>query len=101
MKDWIPLTPENVAALPGCVGVFEVAGAQGVTVLDYAGGRTSFGLRGALEQCLGKGERFRYERTNAYLSRYRELAQVFRNETGAPAPNLRGAEAPTGHVRAN
>ncbi|WP_033288568.1 DUF7508 domain-containing protein [Amycolatopsis jejuensis] len=101
MKDWIPLTAENVAALPGCVGVFEVADENGVTIIDYAGGRTSFGLRGALEECLGQGLQFRYERTNAYLSRYRELAQVFRNETGRSPRNLRGAEAPAGHVRAN
>lgn len=102
-REWIPLTATNVATLPGCVGVFEVADENGVTVLDYAGGHTLFGLRGALKQCLddGLGQSFRYERTNAYLSRYRELAQVCRNATGASPRNLRGADPPTGHVRPN
>ncbi|MGC0417715.1 DUF7508 domain-containing protein [Embleya sp. AB8] len=102
-KAWIPLTAEHVNAVPGCVGVFEVADENGIVVIDYAGGHTSFGLRGALIQCLdqGLGRSFRYERTNAYISRYREVAQVFTNEFGTPPRNLRGADAPTGHVRPN
>ncbi len=102
-KVWTPLTAEHVKAVPGCVGVFEVADENGIVVIDYAGGHTTFGLRGALTQCLDQrlGQSFRYERTNAYLSRYREVVQVFTNESGASPRNLRGVDAPTGHVRRN
>ncbi len=102
-KAWTPLTAENVNTLPGCVGVFEVADDNGVVVIDYAGGQAPFGLRGALRQCLDQrlGLSFRYERTQAYISRYREVVQVFTNEFGAPPQNLRGVDAPTGHIRPN
>ena len=100
-KTWTPLTPENVAEVPGCVGVFEIAVDGRIVVVDYAGGINPFGLRGVLESCIerGLGTEFRYERTNAYMSRYREVAQVFANESGTVPQNLRGSDAPTGHVR--
>jgi hypothetical protein len=100
-KPWIPLTPDQVADAPGCVGVFEIAVAGRTVLIDYAGGHTPFGIRGALEICVERdlGTEFRFERTNAYMSRYREVAQVFANEFGQSPQNLRGADAPTGHVR--
>ncbi len=102
-KPWTPLTAENIARLPGSVGVFEVSDGTDVIAIDYAGGRSLFGLRGALEIWIGKqpGLSFRYERTNSYLSRYRELVQVHTNEFGMPPHNLQGVEAPIGHIRRN
>lgn len=98
---WTPLTPERLSEVPGCVGVFEIAVEGRTVIIDYAGGNNPFGLRGALTTCIerGLGTEFRYERTNAYMSRYREVAQVFANEFGTAPQNLRGADAPTGHVR--
>lgn len=102
-KPWTPLTADNLARVPASVGVFEVADASGIVAIDYAGGRSVFGLRGALREWLDErpGLSFRYERTNAYLSRYRELVQVFTNESGAPPRNLAGTAAPTGRIRPN
>ncbi|WP_327152014.1 DUF7508 domain-containing protein [Nocardia sp. NBC_01329] len=102
-KAWTPLTGENLAEVPASVGVFEVSDGNETIAIDFAGGRSLFGLRGSLEEWLGKqaGLSFRYERTNAYLSRYRELVQVFTNEFGSPPRNLVGTDAPTGRIRPN
>ncbi|WP_131737970.1 DUF7508 domain-containing protein [Actinomadura roseirufa] len=102
-KPWTPLTAETLALVPGSVGVFEVADESGVIAIDYAGGNSLFGLRGALGEWLAeqRGLSFRYERTNAYLSRYRELVQVFVNDSGAVPRNLVGRDVPTGHIRSN
>ncbi|MBG6088904.1 DUF7508 domain-containing protein [Actinomadura viridis] len=102
-KPWTALTAENVAPVPASVGVFEIADESGLIAIDFAGGNSLFGLRGALQEWLGTspGLSFRYERTNAYLSRYRELVQVFTNETGAVPRNLTGVDAPAGRIRPN
>lgn len=102
-KPWIPLTRENVARVPASVGVFQVADESGAIAIDFAGGRSLFGLRGELEVWLDRqpGLSFRYERTNSYLSRYRELVQIFTNEFGVLPRNLVGADAPTGRIRPN
>ncbi|WGX96954.1 hypothetical protein [Nocardioides sp. L-11A] len=103
-KAWSPLTAETLAEVPATVGVFEVADASGVIGIDYAGGHSPFGLRGALQVWLdrGPGLSFRYERTNAYLSRFREVVQVFVNDTGEPPSNLADTEnLPTGRIRQN
>ncbi|MGF6889370.1 hypothetical protein ABIA39_008837 [Nocardia sp. GAS34] len=102
-KAWTPLTAENIAGVPASVGVFEVSDGSDIIAIDFAGGKSLFGLRGALKEWLEKRPElsFRYERTNAYLSRYRELVQVFTNEFGGPPGNLAGADAPTGRIRLN
>ncbi|MBO9524098.1 MAG: hypothetical protein J7518_21385 [Nocardioidaceae bacterium] len=101
-KPWTPLTEESLGQVPGALGVFEVADEGGTIAIDYAGGHSPFGLRGRLQEWLGQpGLRFRYERTNAYLSRYRELVQVFANEHGAPPRNLADAGHRLGHIRPN
>jgi hypothetical protein len=90
---WQPLTPENVAALGGHMGVYELSEPQGdVVLIGYAGGRSVLGLRGALESILaGAGDRelrFRCEITSTYLSRFRELLMVHVAEQGSlPAEN--------------
>ena len=48
-KPWIALNPESVRALPGQLGVFELADRQGhVVSIGFAGGRSLFGLRSEL-----------------------------------------------------
>lgn len=109
-KPLSPLTRESVAELPAAMGVFEVADESGTIAIDYAGGKSLFGLRGALQEWLDKlsagelngqpsGLTFRYERTNAYLSRFSELVQVFTNEHGRPPQNLEGTHPLSGHIR--
>ena len=52
-KPWIALTLETVAALPGQLGVYQLADEDGQTVyIGIAGGRSRFGLRGELERAL-------------------------------------------------
>ena len=48
-KPWIPLTPEHIAQLPGHLGVYQLADAAGeIVYIGMAGGRSLFGLKGAL-----------------------------------------------------
>ncbi|MDX2968135.1 DUF7508 domain-containing protein [Kribbella solani] len=86
IRPWLPLTAANLADVPGALGVFEISDPSGVIAIEYAGGHSSFGLRGRLERWLDErpGLSFRYERTNSYLSRYRELVRAFENEHGKP-----------------
>jgi hypothetical protein len=92
-KPWIGLTPEAVAALPGQLGVYQLADAAGrVVYIGFAGGRTLFGLRSELEQALrerpGGAERFRYEINQQYTTRYQELLMLHVADHGAlPAAN--------------
>ena len=52
-KPWIELTPEAVKALPGQLGVYQLADASGCVVyIGFAGGRSLFGLRSELERAL-------------------------------------------------
>ena len=79
-KPWIPFTRENVVAMGGQLGVYELANEEGQTVfIGKAGARTLFGLRGEL---MGHLETpgisgFRYEVNSAYLTRYQELLMVW------------------------
>lgn len=77
-KPWRPLAES--ARLPGQLGVFELAGADGeVVYVGYAGGRSTFGLRSAVADAaagISGAERFRVEVTSAYLTRYRELLML-------------------------
>jgi len=103
-KDWTPLNAGTVAMVPATVGVFEIADGDEVLEIAYAGGHSAFGLRGALQQWLDRepGLSFRYERTNAYISRFREVLQVYINDTGRPPRNPAGTEnLPTGRIRQN
>jgi len=102
-KPWRPLTAEAVARAPGAVGVLEIADESGIVAIEYAGGHSSFGLRGALAQWLGTSKEltYRYERTNAYMSRFRELVQVHANETGSLPSNLADSQMRIGHIRPN
>jgi hypothetical protein len=99
-KPWIELTAASVAALPGQLGVFELADPQGsVVFIGYAGGRSLFGLRGELERALrerpGGATRFRYEVNQQYTSRHRELLMLHVADHGA-LPSVNEADPPPG-----
>ena len=51
-KPWIPLTPEHIAQLPGHLGVYQLADAGEIVYIGMAGGRSLFGLKGALTEAL-------------------------------------------------
>ena len=95
---WRALDEEQIAAVGGHMGVYEIASGDGeVVLIGYAGGRSQFGLRGELRTRLAEpgreGARFRYEITTAYLSRYKELLMVHVAHHGSvPRENL--ADAP-------
>ena len=80
-KPWTELTPEAVKALPGQLGVYQLADAAGrVVQIGFAGGRSLFGLRSELERALRErpagAVRFRVEVNQQYTSRYQELLML-------------------------
>ncbi len=89
-KPWVDLTAENVRRLPGQLGVYQVAGADGaVEHIGYAGARELFGLRSALERELAahpSGARFRVEVNSQYQSRWRELLMLHVMDHGTLPP---------------
>jgi hypothetical protein len=88
-KPWRELTAENVAALAGELGVYQLADADGRIVrIGYAGGRTLFGLRSELAAALAAGEaaKFRTEVTAGYMSRYDELLMAHKADHGELPP---------------
>lgn len=86
-KPWVPLTAEAVARLPGQLGVYQIADAEGRVVhIGYAGGRSRFGLRSALQgelEARAPGHSFRVEVNMQYMSRYLELLMLHQADTGA------------------
>lgn len=97
-KPWVALTPEAADAVGGYLGIYQLADSDGVVVrIGYAGGSSTFGLRGALRAHAeaGAAAQFRYEVTTSYLSRYRELLMVHVADTGAlPSGNDEDPAAP-------
>ena len=80
-KPWVELTPQAVRALPGQLGVYQLADAVGAVVyVGFAGGRTLFGLRSEMEKALaerpGGSTQFRCEVNQQYTSRYQELLML-------------------------
>lgn len=96
-KPWEDLTPDRVAAIAGHLGVYQISDAGGETLyIGYAGGRTLFGLRSALQDELdrrGAGHRFRLEVNMQYLTRWRELLMLHQAEHGA-LPRDNAADPP-------
>ena len=73
-KPWIPLEQSAVTALPGQLGVFEIADEyREVSYIGFAGGKSLFGLRSELSEWLDRGSYFRVEVTTTYRTRHREL----------------------------
>ena len=87
-KPWQILDAAAVAAAPGQLGVYQIADADGtVLYIGFAGGRSLFGLRSLLGEELarrGDGAQFRFEVTQQYWSRHRELLMVHIADFGAP-----------------
>ena len=86
-KPWQMLNNDTVRHLPGQLGVFEFAGRDGrVILIGYAGGRSLFGLRSAVEEAwhaTNDATQFRHEVTMQYLSRYKELLMLHVADHGA------------------
>jgi hypothetical protein len=85
-KPWTPLALEAIRALPGQLGVFELADGEGrVLQIGYSGGRSLFGLRSAIDDARRQHSgavKFRYEVTMQYLSRYQELLMLHKADHG-------------------
>ena len=97
-KPWIELTPEAVKALPGQLGVYQLADAASrVVYIGYAGGRTLFGLRSELERALKErpagAALFRIEVNQQYTSRYQELLMLHVADHGS-LPVVNAADPP-------
>ncbi len=93
-KAWRPLTDAEVAALPGQLGVFELANAEGrVLFVGFAGGKSAFGLRSEVAKHAavptGGATQFRYEVNMQYHTRYRELLMAHQARSGAVPPGNR------------
>lgn len=90
-KPWIDLTPEHAAALPGQLGVYQLADEAGqVVYIGFAGGKSLFGLRSAVSAHVGRAgiSRFRCEVNMQYQTRYQELLMLHVADHGeVPALN--------------
>ena len=87
-KPFLKLTPAAVQALPGQLGVYQLADAQGrIVYIGYAGGRGLLGLRGELQRALaerpGGAAQFRFEINQQYMSRHVELLMLHVAEYGS------------------
>ncbi|MBM3226382.1 MAG: hypothetical protein FJZ47_21675 [Candidatus Tectomicrobia bacterium] len=93
-KPWIPLQAAQVAHLPGHLGVYQLADSTGeIVYIGVAGGRSAFGLKGALQEALqappAAATQFRYEVNMAYHTRHLELLQAYHYDHGRlPVGNL-------------
>ena len=97
-KPWVELTAQAVKALPGQLGVYQLADAAGaVMYVGFAGGRTLFGLRSELEKALaerpGGATQFRCEVNQQYTSRYQELLMLHVADHGS-LPVVNQADPP-------
>ena len=86
-KAWTALTVENATALPGQLGVYELADGDGQTVaFGFAGGRALFGLRSELttlaEAPPHGATQYRVEVNSQYQTRFRELLMVYQADHG-------------------
>lgn len=85
-KPWRPLTAEEIARLPGQLGVYQVTDATGaILFIGQAGARATFGLRSELQRELaerGAGHQFRVEVNMQYRTRWFELLMVHKADHG-------------------
>ena len=86
-----PWSPASAAGkLPGQMGVYQLGDEAGIVItIGYAGGRSTFGLRGEVETALQRhpdAVSYRVEVNSAYLSRYRELLMVHLADFGTLPP---------------
>ncbi len=93
-KPWQPLTADAATRLPGQLGVYQVADAQGtILFIGQAGGRSPFGLRTELQREASSrepGHQFRVEVNQQYRTRWFELLMVHQADHGSlPADNAK------------
>lgn len=95
---FVALTAGAVQALPGELGVFELADHDGrARRVAYAGALEPFGIRSALAPFIGHYPLFRWECTSAYLTRWQELVMAHVADHGHLPPDQ--PEAPTSFGR--
>jgi hypothetical protein len=99
-KPWLALEPELVASLPGQLGVYQLANEKHeVVYIGFAGGRSLFGLKGELANCLGRWPFFRLEVNMAYRTRCRELLMAHFSDHGSyPTENTAQETAGLGRL---
>ncbi len=100
-RPWVVLAPEAIDALPAQLGVYEIGDDAGSVVrIGFAGGRSPFGMRSALDGELeaGIGTRFRHEFTHGYLTRFEELLMVYVAQHGAVPPGNADHHGPIGRL---
>lgn len=89
-KAWRAVDSQALLALPGQLGVFQLADADGrLLFIGRADGRSTFGLRGVVADATEKvseATQFRYEVTTAYHTRYLELLMVAVADNGSLPP---------------
>ena len=90
-KPWKPLTAEEAGRLPGQLGVYQIADADGrILFIGEAGARSPFGLRSELQRQAaerGAGQQFRVEVNMQYRSRWLELLMVHKADHGSLPPD--------------
>lgn len=102
-KPWIDLNASTAGALPGQLGVYQLADDAGqVVYIGFAGGKSLFGLRSALGTHVGRPGivRFRYEVNMQYQTRYQELLMLHVADHGdVPPLNANDRPAHLGRLR--
>jgi len=100
-KPWRVLDQREIAAIPGQLGVFELATDDGkVVLIGRADARALFGLRSAIAREAKRCEiatRFRFEVTTAYHSRHLELLMAHAADRGC-LPECNTERAPVGRL---
>jgi len=98
-KPWLTAA-QALSRLAGNLGVFQLAGAQQqLLYIGFAGGKSSFGLKGEVERALQlhpSVQFVRYEVTTSYHTRYRELLMAHIADQGSLPPL--NSIAPTGRI---
>lgn len=101
-KPWRPLTAEQIARLPGQLGVYQIADASGsILCIGQAGARAPFGLRSELQREFaerGPGHQFRVEVNQQYRTRWFELLMVYQADHGALPPDNAKNPPPLGRL---
>ena len=104
-KPWRPLTAEEIARLPGQLGIYQIADAVGTMLyIGQAGARAPFGLRSELQRELaerGSGQQFRVEVNQQYRTRWFELLMVHQADHGSLPPDNAKNPPPLGRLSPN
>ena len=105
-KPWRPLTAQAVDRLPGQLGVYQIADAEGtVLFIGQAGARSAFGLRSELQREANQrasGHQFRVEVNQQYRTRWFELLMVHQADHGSlPAENAKNPPPALGRLSPN